>query len=147
MFPPLPGIRSGGVDSSYVASYFSGQKTFTVGFRGDKKYSEIDYAKQLSEQIGAEHHSHVISPEEYWGSIRGVQYMMDQPIADASCIALYFALKIAAKYVKVVLSGEGADELFGGYNIYHEPDDLAAYQRLPLRLRLRLAALAENGAF
>ena len=57
---------------------------------------------------------------------------MDQPLADASCIALYFVSKIASEYVKVVLSGEGADELFGGYNIYHEPDDLAGYRRVPL---------------
>ena len=137
-------LLSGGVDSSYVASYFSGQKTFTVGFSGDAKYSEIGYAKELSEQIGTEHYSHVISPEEYWGSIRKVQYFMDQPVADASCIALYFVLKMARQYVKVVLSGEGADELFGGYNIYHEPDDLAAYQRLPKGLRRKLASHAEK---
>ena len=137
-------LLSGGVDSSYVASYFAGQKTFTVGFGGDKKYSEIGYAKLLSEQIGTEHYSHVISPEEYWGSFRKVQYFMDQPLADASCVALYFVLKMASKYVKVVLSGEGADELFGGYNIYHEPDSLAAYQRLPKGLRRALASAAEK---
>ena len=64
---------------------------------------------------------------------------MDQPLADASCIALYFVSKIASEYVKVVLSGEGADELFGGYNIYHEPDDLAGYKKLPLFLRKAFA--------
>ena len=135
---------SSGVDSSYVASYFSGQKTFTVGFGSNERYNEIGYAKDLSKKIGVEHHSHVITPEEYWGNIRHVQYQMDQPLADASCIALYFVSKLASKYVKVVLSGEGADELFGGYNIYHEPDDLASYQRLPLGLRRWLAAIAEK---
>ena len=80
--------------------------------------------------------------EEYWGNIRKIQYHMDQPLADASCIALYFVSKIASEYVKVVLSGEGADELFGGYNIYHEPDDLAGYKRVPLFLRKALAAVA-----
>ena len=135
---------SSGVDSSYVASYFSGQKTFTVGFGSDERYNEIGYAKDLSKKIGVEHHSHVITPEEYWGNIRHVQYQMDQPLADASCIALYFVSKLASKYVKVVLSGEGSDELFGGYNIYHEPDDLASYQRLPLGLRRWLAAIAEK---
>ena len=134
---------SSGVDSSYVASYFAGQKTFTVGFGQDEKYNEIGYAKDLSSKIGVEHHSHVITPEEYWGNIRKVQYHMDQPLADASCIALYFVSKIASKYVKVVLSGEGADELFGGYNIYHEPDDLAGYQRLPRGLRRAVASIAE----
>ena len=68
---------------------------------------------------------------------------MDQPLADASCIALYFVSKIASEYVKVVLSGEGADELFGGYNIYHEPDDLAGYKKLPLFLRKAFAAIAK----
>ena len=134
---------SSGVDSSYVSTYFAGQKTFTVGFDYGERYNEIDFAKDLSEKIGLEHHYKVISPEEYWGNIRKVQYHMDQPVADASCIALYFVSKIASEYVKVVLSGEGADELFGGYNIYHEPDDLAAYQKLPLFLRRAAAAVAK----
>lgn len=138
---------SSGVDSSYVSTYFSGQKTFTVGFGEDEKYNEIGYAKKLSEKIGVEHHYKVITPDEYWGNIRHVQYHMDQPLADASCIALYFVSKIASKYVKVVLSGEGADELFGGYNIYHEPDDIAAYQKLPLWLRRGLAAFAKKLPF
>ena len=133
---------SSGVDSSYVSTYFAGQKTFTVGFDYGERYNEIDFAKDLSEKIGLEHHYKVISPEEYWGNIRKVQYHMDQPVADASCIALYFVSKIASEYVKVVLSGEGADELFGGYNIYHEPDDLAGYQKLPLFLRRAAAAVA-----
>ncbi len=134
---------SSGVDSSYVSTYFAGQKTFTVGFDYGERYNEIDFAKDLSEKIGLEHHYKVISPEEYWGNIRKVQYHMDQPVADASCIALYFVSKIASEYVKVVLSGEGADELFGGYNIYHEPDDLAGYQKLPLFLRRAAAAVAK----
>ena len=138
---------SSGVDSSYVATYFPGQKAFTVGFGSDEKYNEIGYAKELSSQIGLEHHTKVISPEEYWGNIRKVQYHMDQPLADASCIALYFVSKIASEYVKVVLSGEGADELFGGYNIYHEPDDTAAYRRLPRSLRNALAACAKKLPF
>ena len=133
---------SSGVDSSYVSTFFQGQKTFTVGFDYGERYNEIDYAKDLSAKIGLEHHYKVITPEEYWGNIRKVQYHMDQPLADASCIALYFVSKIASEYVKVVLSGEGADELFGGYNIYHEPDDLAAYKRLPRFLRRAAAAVA-----
>lgn len=133
---------SSGVDSSYVSTYFAGQKTFTVGFDYGERYNEIDWAKRLSSEIGIEHHYKVITPEEYWGNIRKIQYHMDQPLADASCIALYFVSKIASEYVKVVLSGEGADELFGGYNIYHEPDDLAGYRRVPLFLRKALAAVA-----
>ncbi len=138
---------SSGVDSSYVSTYFAGQKTFTVGFDYGEKYNEIDFAKNLSNEIGVEHHSKVITPEEYWGNIRKVQYHMDQPLADASCIALYFVSKIASEYVKVVLSGEGADELFGGYNIYHEPDDFERYKSLPLGLRKALATFAKKLPF
>ena len=138
---------SSGVDSSYVATYFAGQKAFTVGFGEDERYNEIGYAKELSALVGLEHHYKKITPDEYWGCIRKVMYHMDQPLADASCIALYFVSKIASEYVKVVLSGEGSDELFGGYNIYHEPDDLAAYRRLPLGLRKALARLAQSLPF
>ena len=134
---------SSGVDSSYVSTYFADQKTFTVGFDFGEKYNEIDWAKGLSEKIGVDHHYKVIPSEEFWGNIKKVQYHMDQPLADPSCIALYFVSKLASEYVKVVLSGEGADELFGGYNIYHEPDDLAGYQKLPLFLRRAAAAVAK----
>lgn len=138
---------SSGVDSSYVSTYFAGQKTFTVGFDYGERYNEIDWAKGLSEKVGVEHHYKVISADEYWGNIRKVQYHMDQPLADASCIALYFVSKMARDYVKVVLSGEGADELFGGYNIYHEPDDFEAYKKLPLGLRKALAAFVKKLPF
>ena len=138
---------SSGVDSSYVATYFAGQKAFTVGFGEDERYNEAGYAKELSSLVGLEHHYKKITPDEYWGIIRKVMYHMDQPLADASCIALYFVSKIASEYVKVVLSGEGSDELFGGYNIYHEPDDLAAYRRLPLGLRKALAAFVQKLPF
>ncbi|HEX3027641.1 MAG TPA: asparagine synthase (glutamine-hydrolyzing), partial [Clostridia bacterium] len=74
---------SSGVDSSYVSTYFSGQKTFTVGFDYGEKYNEIDWAKNLSEKIKVDHHCKVISADEYWGNIRKVQYHMDQPLADA----------------------------------------------------------------
>ena len=83
---------SSGVDSSYVSTYFAGQKTFTVGFDYGERYNEIDWAKRLSSEIGIEHHYKVITPEEYWGNIRKIQYHMDQPLADASCIALYLSL-------------------------------------------------------
>ena len=132
---------SSGVDSSYVSTYFADQKTFTVGFDFGEKYNEIDWAKGLSEKIGVDHHYKIISSEEFWGNIRKVQYHMDQPLADPSCIALYFVSKLASEYVKVVLSGEGADELFGGYTIYNEINSLRGYQKLPLGLRKALASI------
>ena len=121
---------SSGVDSSYVASQFKGQKSFTVGFDYDK-YNEIEYAKELSKEIGLEHYYKSITDDEYWDVIPKIQYYMDQPHADPSCVALYFVSKIASEHVKVVLSGEGADELFGGYRIYHEPLSLAKVKFIP----------------
>ncbi|MBQ3691779.1 MAG: asparagine synthase (glutamine-hydrolyzing), partial [Clostridia bacterium] len=132
---------SSGVDSSYVSTYFADQKTFTVGFDFGEKYNEISWAQGLSEEIGVDHKYKIISSEEFWGNIRKVQYHMDQPLADPSCIALYFVSKLASEYVKVVLSGEGADELFGGYTIYNEINSLRGYQKLPLGLRKFLAAI------
>lgn len=130
---------SSGVDSSWVASYFGGQKAFTVGFDNGSHYNETVPAKELAEKIGLDHHIHLISQEEYRQAIPKVQYALDQPLADPSCIALYFVSRLAAEHVKVVLSGEGADELFGGYRIYHEPFSLARYQKLPRWLRKALA--------
>lgn len=133
---------SGGVDSSYVASYFGGQKAFTVGFDNGQHYNETNYAAELAEELGIDHYSHLISEEEYWDALPEVQYHLDQPLADPSCVALYFVSKLAAEHVKVVLSGEGADELFGGYRIYHEPTSLAGYQKLPRFLRKAAAGIA-----
>lgn len=132
---------SSGVDSSYVAASFHGDKTFTVGFDYEK-YNEIDYAKALSEKIGIDNYSKLISKEEYWDTIGKVQYHMDEPLADPSAIALYFVSQTAAKHVKVSLSGEGADEFFGGYNIYREPHDLLPMTRLPRPVRKCLGAVA-----
>ena len=137
---------SSGVDSSFVASYFGGQKAFTVGFDNGQHYNESNYAAELAKEVGIEHYVHIISEEEYWASLPRVQYYLDQPLADPSCVALYFVSKLAAEHVKVVLSGEGADELFGGYRIYHEPYSLRGYQRLPRFLRKFLAACVARGA-
>lgn len=138
---------SGGVDSSYVASYFGGQKAFTVGFDNGQHYNETNYASQLAGELGIDHYTHLISEEEYWEALPKVQYHLDQPLADPSCVALYFVSKLAAEHVKVVLSGEGADELFGGYRIYHEPTSLAGYQKLPRFLRKAAAGLVSAVPF
>ena len=132
---------SGGVDSSYVAACFGGAKTFTVGFDYDN-YNEIEYAAALSKRIGAENISKIISTEEYWECLPQVQYHMDEPLADPAAVALYFVSREAAKHVKVALSGEGADEFFGGYNIYREPISLRFLTALPRPLRKLLAAIA-----
>ncbi|PKM50218.1 MAG: asparagine synthase (glutamine-hydrolyzing) [Firmicutes bacterium HGW-Firmicutes-7] len=133
---------SSGVDSSYVASCFHGDKTFTVGF-DYHKYNEIDYAKELSSTIHIDNYHKIITSEEYWRVLPKVQYHMDEPLADPSAVALYFVSQLASEHVKVVLSGEGADELFGGYNIYREPMDIAFYTKLPQSIRKAIGFLAK----
>lgn len=131
---------SSGVDSSYVSTYFPGQKAFTVGFDFGEKYNEISWARNLSDIVGINHYAKVITSEEFWQNVPRVQYFMDQPLADPSCIALYFVSRLASEHVKVVLSGEGADEFFGGYNIYQESGLMKFYQAvLPGAFRRWLA--------
>ena len=125
---------SSGVDSSIVATLSNVDKTFTVGY-DNKKYSEIDYAKELSEKIGVKNISKKISKEEYFNKFSDIQYYMDEPLADPSAVALYFVANTASKHVKVALSGEGADEIFGGYNIYHEPYSVSWYNKIPYSVR------------
>ena len=136
---------SSGVDSSYVSTYFADQKTFTVGFDFGEKYNEISWAERLSKEIGVEHHTHLISSEEFWDAVPTVQYHMDQPLADPSCIALYFVSRLASQYVKVVLSGEGADELFGGYTCYNDPRVFKLYQTIvPHCIRKAIRAVCKK---
>ena len=128
---------SSGIDSSYISEAAKVDKTFTVGFESPdgNRYNEIEYAKRFADTIGVKNISKVITPEEYWGNFAYIQYQMDEPLADPAAIALYFVSKLASEHVKVVMSGEGADELFGGYRIYQEPITLTYYDRLPFCIR------------
>ena len=132
---------SSGVDSSFIAASSDVDKTFTVGF-DDKKYSEIRYAEELSEKIETENISKVITKEEYFKNLANIMYYMDEPLADPSAVALYFVTKIASENVKVSLSGEGADEIFGGYNIYQEPYVWPWYYKVPYPIRKCIGGLA-----
>lgn len=130
---------SSGIDSSYMAACLASEnpdiKTFTVGFEeyGSSKgeRDEISWAKELADEIGVENFSHHIGEDEYWKSLPLVQWHMDEPSADPSAVALYFVDKLAAEQVKAVLSGEGADEFFGGYKIYQAPLDSGKLGWLP----------------
>ena len=134
---------SSGVDSSYLAYLGNVEHTFTAGF-GEGVYSEIGEAKEFAKTIGAKNDARVISPEEYWEKLPDILYHMDVPVADPSALALYFLSEEAAKKVKVVLSGEGSDELFGGYNIYCEPLGHTGFDKIPMGIRRILGKLAEN---
>ncbi|MCL2332323.1 MAG: asparagine synthase (glutamine-hydrolyzing) [Actinomycetia bacterium] len=135
---------SSGVDSSYVATRADVDKTFTVGFGNGELYNECDYAAELSELIGVENHAKIISPEEFWEHFARVQWHMDEPLADASAVALYFVAREAARHLKVVLSGEGADEIFGGYTNYCMPLEVPLYDKIPFFLRRGAAAVARR---
>ncbi len=139
---PVGSFLSSGIDSSYIAATAKVDKTFTVGFEGDGgRYSEIDYAKEFAETVGVQNISRVITAEEYWEEFPHIQYHMDEPLADPAAIALYFVSRLASEHVKVVMSGEGADELFGGYRIYMEPITTTAYDILPFPLRRAISKL------
>ncbi|MBR4027859.1 MAG: asparagine synthase (glutamine-hydrolyzing), partial [Lachnospiraceae bacterium] len=132
---------SSGVDSSYITALANVNQTFTIGFH-KQKYNEALYVQKFSQEIGVENTIYHISPSEYWKKLPEMQYMMDEPLADASSIALYFLNREASKKVKVCLSGEGADELFGGYHIYKEPLQCKYYDMLPLFLRKGIGKVA-----
>ena len=137
---------SSGIDSSYIAEAANVDKTFTVGFEspdGDR-YNEIHFAEEFAKCINVENISKVITPEEYWGTFGKIQYHMDEPLADPAAIALYFVSKLASEHVKVVMSGEGADELFGGYRIYQEPITLTLYDKLPFAIRRIIGKICEH---
>lgn len=125
---------SSGIDSSYIVSLAKPDKTFTVGYE-EEKYNEIHYAEDLAEKLKIKNKSKKITKEEYLNSIPKILYHMDEPSSDPAAIALYFVSNLASEDVKVVLSGEGADEFFGGYNKYREEVDLKWYNKLPYFLR------------
>jgi asparagine synthase (glutamine-hydrolysing) len=131
---PVGSFLSGGIDSSIIASiakeFHPAIKTFSVGF-DHNGFSEIDVAKETADKLGVENISYIITPEEYMNEIPRIMWHMDDPLADPACVPLYFVAREARKHVTVVLSGEGADELFGGYNIYREPQDLEVFNKIP----------------
>ena len=136
---------SGGIDSTAIATLAKRHNpnllTFTTGFEREG-YSEVDVAAESAAAIGVEHIVKIVSPEEYAGAIPKIMWYLDNPVADPSLVPLYFVAQEARKHVKVVLSGEGADELFGGYTIYKEPLSLAPFEKIPTPLRRGLGKLS-----
>lgn len=137
----VAGFLSGGVDSAYLTALARPARTYTISY-AEPKYDESFPARALARNLGLRNRVRCISPGEFWDAVPAVQYHMDEPMADAAAVALYFLNREAARDVKVVLSGEGADELFGGYNIYCDPFTARWYNRLPPWLRGGLGAAA-----
>ena len=134
---------SGGVDSAYITALARPGRTYTISY-AEPRYDESFPARALARSLGVRNRVRRISPGEFWDAVPAVQYHMDEPLADAAAVALYFLNREAAREVKVCLSGEGADELFGGYNIYREPHDLLPLTRLPRPIRKGLGAMAQK---
>lgn len=128
------GFLSGGVDSSYIVARSNLDKTFSVGF-DYPRCNEIPLAKTLSDYVGVKNKSKLITTEEYFQEFPKIMNHVDEPLSDPSCIALYFLCRLASEQVKVVLSGEGSDELFGGYNIYKSPIALKPMKVVPRPVR------------
>lgn len=134
---------SSGVDSCYITALSGVHKSFTVGY-DQKDYSEAECAEVFSQSLDCENITYKITPQEFWNRLPDIQFYMDEPMADAASVALFFLNREAARHVKVCLSGEGADELFGGYNIYKEPFMCRRYENLPLYIRKFIGRVAEK---
>ena len=132
---------SSGIDSSYIVSLAKPNKTYTVGYDIDK-YDEIKYAKDLADKLGINNTYKVIKMDEYMKEFPNIMYYLDEPTSDPAAISLYFVAKLASKDVKVVLSGEGADEFFGGYNYYREEVDMKFYNKIPYFIRHLIGKIA-----
>lgn len=131
---PVGAFLSSGIDSTSIVALareiHPGLQTFSVGFEHDG-YNEADIAAESAEKLGVQNHKKIITAEEYMEALPKIIWHMDDPVADPAAVPLYFVAKEASKHVKVVLSGEGADELFGGYTIYREPFSLKWFSYIP----------------
>lgn len=134
---PVGAFLSGGIDSAVTVTLMQQErerlgldpvKTFTIGF---DEVSEHEQAREVSDKLKTDHHEIKVSFDEYFKELPQIAWYFDEPVADPSAVALYFLAREARKHVTVVLSGEGSDELFGGYNIYREPFALAKIANLP----------------
>jgi asparagine synthase (glutamine-hydrolysing) len=142
---PVGAFLSSGIDSTAVVALAREVKpdlvTFTAGFP-DEGYSEIEVAADTAAQLGVRQVPTVVEPADVLRELPRILWHLDDPVADPSLVPLYFLARTAARHVTVALSGEGADELFGGYAIYREPESLARVERLPMPLRRGLHTLA-----
>lgn len=132
---------SGGIDSSVIVAEARPDKTYSVGF-ANEGFDETSEAQALCEVLGLKNLSKTISADEFFDVLPAIQYYADEPNANLSTVPLYFLSQLAARDVKVVLSGEGSDELFGGYITYHTTKPYRAYRKLPLVLRKGVAKVA-----
>ena len=134
---------SGGVDSSYIAACLMPDDTFSVGFE-QHKFNETNYAAELSEKLGITNIRKLITADECFDAFSDIQYHMDEPQSNPSSVPLWFLAKLAREHVTVVLSGEGADELFAGYEWYGDTPAMEKFKKTPLAVRRAAASAAKK---
>ncbi len=134
---------SGGVDSSYITAAMMPQKTFSVGF-DYHKFDETNYAKELSDRLEIQNFREMLTAEECFEALPTIQYHMDEPQSNPSSVPLYFLAKLASEHVTVVLSGEGADEIYAGYEWYDIWPNARAYQKIPRCIRTLLSRVVRH---
>lgn len=145
---PVGAFLSGGIDSSLVAGMItrvrSGLKTFSIGFWEDA-YDEAPYAKRIAEYLGCEHHELYVTPEQALTTIKTLPEIYDEPFADSSAVPTFLVSKFAKEHVKVALTGDGGDELFGGYDTYPRLAVASCLLRIPVSVRLALERVLKWG--
>ncbi len=133
---------SGGVDSSYITACLMPEDSFSVGF-AQHNFDETAHAQDLSARLGVRNFTKHVTADECFAAFPEIQYHMDQPQSNPSCVPLWFLAQLAREHVTVVLSGEGADEIFGGYELYADTPAMAKYKRMPRVLRRALGSVAK----
>ena len=150
---PLGVFLSGGLDSSAIAAVMGRYvdepiKTFSIGYE-TQYYSELSYAKKVADLVGADHHEYRLTPDEFYEAVPQLTWHEDEPLWGTASVALYFVSKLAARHVKVVLTGEGSDELFAGYDRYWmtrlNASALPAFLALPATVRSLLRKTLLDG--
>jgi asparagine synthase (glutamine-hydrolysing) len=139
---PLGAFLSGGVDSSIVAAGMGRAKTFSIGFE-DPSYNELEYSKRVAEHLGVDHVTEVIKPHVV-DLFDKLMFHLDDPIGDFSIFPTYLVSRLARRHVTVALSGDGADELFGGYETFVANDLARRYQAVPRFVRSGVIEAAVN---
>ena len=135
---------SGGVDSSYIAACLMPDTTYSVGF-DYKNFNETNYAAELSDKLGIKNVRKMITADEFFDALPDIQYHMDEPQSNLSSVPLYYLAEMASKEVTVVLSGEGADELFAGYEWYEDTPEMRSFKKhVPLGVRRALGSLVQH---
>ncbi|UOE94049.1 asparagine synthase (glutamine-hydrolyzing) [Alkalihalobacillus sp. LMS39] len=136
---------SGGVDSSYITALLMPNKTFSVGFKDHEGiFNETNLAERLSDILEIENNKKMVDADEFFEKVPTIQYHMDEPQSNLSSVPLYFLSELARKHVTVVLSGEGADEIFGGYVWYQNSPKMEKYKKIPFGIRRSLSSISKK---